>query len=69
MYFDADKDWNSIEIALNLFPCSTICGDDYLWQREGIVNHIPAKLNEVSNDKAFTLEVSGNSWILERKKT
>jgi len=69
MYFDADKDWNSIEIALNLFPCSTICGDDYLWQSDCMENNIPAKLNEVSKNKALNLEVSGNSWILERKKT
>ena len=68
MYFDADKDWNSIEIALKLFPCTTICGDDYLWKSEGIENMIPTKLHEFSQEKAFNLEVSGNTWILKRKK-
>lgn len=67
MYFDADKDWNSIEIALNLFPYSTICGDDYLWQSEGIENTIPTKLNEFSQKQALTLEVSGNTWILKQE--
>jgi hypothetical protein len=68
MYFDADKDWNSIEIALKLFPCAIICGDDYLWQSEGIENMIPTKLHEFSQEESLNLEVSGNTWILKRKK-
>lgn len=63
-YFDADKDFSSIEIASRLFPLTTLCGDDLLWKSLSIANTLEEDLKRLSSLRGDSLEMSDNSWVI-----
>ena len=63
-YFDADKDFFSIEIASRLFPLATLCGDDLLWESQSIANTLEEDLKRLATLRGDSLEMNDNSWVI-----
>jgi len=64
IYFDSDKQCHDIELAISIFPGSTICGDDYLWLDDNRVNPIKNFLNSRVKNFHNLVTSNGQSWIL-----
>ena len=63
-YFDADKDFHSIEIASRLFPLATLCGDDLLWKSRTVAKTLEEDLKRLATLRGESLDMSDNSWVI-----
>ncbi|KZR65044.1 hypothetical protein [Prochlorococcus sp. MIT 1306] len=66
IYYDANKSGVDLRIALELFPFSILCGDDFMWKDENGQIPLQAALEEIQQIYGGKVDFLGQSWILRR---
>ncbi|KZR77431.1 hypothetical protein [Prochlorococcus marinus] len=66
IYYDANKNGVDLKIALELFPFSILCGDDFMWKDENGQFPLQEALEEIHKIYGGKVDFLGQSWILRR---
>ncbi len=65
VYFDSDKQLDDLEVALELFPDATLCGDDWSWSAD---KGYPVRIlvNAFCEKHGFTVNAKSATWIIDK---